>query len=155
MYLSISCCDCSFLSVIQKVSEPAAAPPSVVFVWLTIFRMASYRFNMLRSPLEAVPVLSTAAARHLIPGGRGTWYLPLPNSISAYTSSPEPLIKQRERERGEKKHANTKTTSLKDQILSYSCPVFRLHASHLFRGGKLIQFATFASHLIRQPLSQL
>ncbi len=91
-----------------------------VCVALTIFRMATYQFNMLHSPPDSVPVLHHGLSLHsqwLQHGACDTKrraallcdiFLPL------YAWSSGTFIKQRGR------NAQTTTTSLNSEILSYS-----------------------------------
>lgn len=96
----------------------------VPIVALTIFRMAAYQFNMLRSPLESVPMLHHGlsfrsrwlhhiARRHHAPRLHTALlsdiFLPL------CTRSSRTFIKQRQ-----KKCTNKKTTSLNAENRSYS-----------------------------------
>lgn len=131
----------------------------VPIVALTIFRMAAYQFNMLRSPLESVPVLHHGlsfrsrwlhhiARRHHAPRLHTALlsdiFLPL------CTRSSRTFIKQRQ-----KKCTNKKDNIIKRRKSFLFIWALGLHASHLFRGGKLIQFAVFASSLIQRPLHEL
>lgn len=129
-----------------------------VCVALPILRMATYQFNMLHSPLDSVPVLHHGLSLHsrwLQHGGCDTTLrasTPPCYAISFFLLTPD-LLEPSSSSRKETR--KTETTSLNSEILSYSCWAFRLHASHLFRGDKLIQFAVSASRLIQQPLGQL
>lgn len=89
-------------------------------VALTIFRMATYQFNMLHSPLDSVPVLHHGLSLHsrwLQHGARDAtrrastppYYL-----ISFFLFTPHLL------EPSSGRNAQTKTTSLNPEILSYS-----------------------------------
>lgn len=89
-----------------------------VSLWpLGIFHMATYRF--ICSTHLFIPTLCCTTARHFFPGGCNvehvTPHAPLLSDILLpfYAWSSETFIKQRER------NAQTKTTSLKSEILSY------------------------------------
>lgn len=127
---------------------------------LTIFRMTTYQFNMLHSPLDSVPVLHHGLSLHsrwLQHRARDTTHhasTPPRRLVIWYLSSSLRLIFWNLHQANGKKRTN-KNNIIKLQNSFLFIWAFRLHASHLFRGGKLIQFAVFASRLIQQPLCEL
>lgn len=118
-------------------------------VALTIFRMATYQFNMLHSPLESIP---RPVASFLVVAARSLWHRD-PSAprrlIMWYLSSSLRLIFWNLHQAEGKKCTNKNNIiKLWNSLFIWA---FRLHASHLFRAGKLIQFAVFASRLIQRP----
>lgn len=131
------------------LAPPFLNPHTHIYIWprlcacavLTVLQMTTYRVNMLHSPPDptwpAAEIMWHHRPRLLV-----LWYL---------SCSSCPIFWNLHQAEGKKCTNKNQIITLWNSFLSIWA--FRFHTSHLFRAGKLIQFAPFASHLIQWPLT--
>lgn len=125
-------------------------------VWPSLFS-ARPLISLICSTHLLILSLRSTAACHFIPGGCSTEHLTSQSSpprrlVMWYLSSSlRPIFWNLHQAEGKKCTNKNKIIKLWNSFVSIWA--IRFHASHLFRAGKLIQFAPFASHLIQRPLT--